>query len=75
MTLLDMYSNNFQSKLISSFNQHLIAIAPYTGDNDIKLLKSKWTQMKNQEDFNAIYKRLNQIAQSNNIILPKNQLY
>lgn len=75
MTLLTIYSNEFQSKIVSSFNQHLVAIAPYISDNEIKLLKSEWTQMKSQKDYDAIYIKLNQIAQKNKIILPKNNLY
>jgi hypothetical protein len=74
-SFLKIYKDGFESRLISSFNQHLVTIAPYISDQDLKLLKSKWTQMKYEDDYNDIYKQLNDIAIQNKVDLPKNYRY
>jgi hypothetical protein len=65
----------FQFKLVTSFDQHIRAVAPYMNDHDEKLLKSRWTQMKSRRDYDKIYEDLRQIAATNNITLPDNLIY
>ena len=65
----------FQFKLVTSFEQHITAVAPYLSEHDEKVLKSRWTQMKNRKDYEKIYEDLRQIAATNNISLPDNLIY
>ena len=60
---------------ITDFRQHMRIVAPYITEEESKQLFSKWSQMRTVEDYDAIYKRLSQVAESNKVRLPKNHLY
>jgi hypothetical protein len=65
----------FQSRIISSFNQHLTAIAPYVTDQEARALRSRWTQMQSENDYRVIYADLERIAANNHVRLPENKVF
>jgi hypothetical protein len=67
--------NFTQLSIITSFQQHIRILAPYLSDWQTEEIISKWSQMKGQEDYDNIYKDLNQKAKENKIILPPNKIY
>lgn len=75
LLLLGFYSTEFELRITSSFNQHLAAVAPFISDQDVKVLRSRWTQMVSERDYTAINSDLEAIAMRNNITLPKNREY
>ena len=70
-----VFSTMFQLRVTTSFSQHLTAIAPYVGEQDLKMLRSRWTQMNSEVDFRAIYEQLNTVARANALTLPENKVY
>jgi len=70
-----LHSTMFQLRITSSFTQHLVLLAPYISDQEAKLLRSRWTQMKSEQDFDALYRDLNKIAKTNGVVLPENKVY
>jgi hypothetical protein len=75
LTLFSFHRTLFPLRITSSFNQHLAAIAPYVTEQEIKELRSQWTQMMCEDDYHIICNNLNRIASDNKIRLPKNLLY
>jgi len=75
MCVMGLYSTIFQLRITTSFTQHIVVIAPYISDQEAKLLRSRWTQMKSEQDFDALYRDLNKIAKTNGVILPENKVY
>jgi multisubunit Na+/H+ antiporter MnhB subunit len=73
--VMGLYSTVFQLRITTSFTQHIVALAPYISDQEAKLLRSRWTQMKSEQDFDALYRDLNKIAKTNGVILPENKMY
>ncbi|HWY51660.1 MAG TPA: hypothetical protein VNW72_09270 [Chthoniobacterales bacterium] len=74
-TLLILYNTFFQMRIITSFRQHTTAIAPYITDQEMKVILSRWTQMKGEADYNAIYRDLKVIADKNHVVLPDNLVF
>jgi hypothetical protein len=74
-TLLFLYNTYFQIRITTSFRQHTTAIAPYVSDQEMKLLLSRWTQMRTEADYRAIYDGVKHIADINNVILPDNLMF
>jgi hypothetical protein len=70
-----LWSGWFQLKVTSSFRQHMTALAPYLTDQEDKLIRSQWSQMRSRHDYDAIYSRLNDVAAKNNVKLPQNPVY
>jgi hypothetical protein len=75
LIILTTYSMTFQIRITTSFSQHVVLLAPYISDQEAKLLRSRWVQMKSEQDFDAIYKDLNKIAKINGVTLPENKVY
>lgn len=73
--LMSLYGTMFQLRITTSFTQHLVLLAPYISDQEAKLLRSRWTQMKSEQDFDALYRDLNKIARTNGVVLPENKVY
>ncbi len=73
--LISLYGTMFQLRVISSFNQHLIAITPYTNQQQINLIRSRWTQMQSHADFKTIYSEVDSIASRNHVRLPDNLVF
>jgi hypothetical protein len=73
--LMWSYSTFFQFRIISSFNQHLVAVAPYVSEHDLNLIRSQWTQMQSEKDYGIIYSELGRIANQNHIRLPENLVF
>ncbi|MDP2682751.1 MAG: hypothetical protein Q8P28_08110 [Deltaproteobacteria bacterium] len=73
--ILMVFSTMFQLRITTSFTQHLATVAPYITDQDAKVLKSRWTRMRSESDFRALYHDLNQIAEKNELTLPENKVY
>ncbi len=72
---MSLWSLWFQLKITSSFEQHMKTVAPYLEEDEEEIIWSKWTQMKSEKDYNAIYKRLKDIAAENSVELPPNPVY
>jgi hypothetical protein len=70
-----LYSTIFQLRITTSFTQHLVLLAPYISDQEAKLLRSRWTQMKSEQDFESLYGDLNKVAKTNGVVLPENKVY
>ena len=70
-----LYGTMFQLRITTSFMQHLATLAPYMTDQEAKFFRSRWTQMKSERDFDALYRDLNQIAKKNGVVLPDNKVY
>jgi hypothetical protein len=75
MPAMFLYNTMFQLRITTSFTQHIVLLAPYISDQESKLLRSRWTQMKSEQDFEALYRDLNKIAKKNGVILPENKVY
>lgn len=56
--------------LRTTFNQRIDIISPYIEDIKVKKLKSQWASMKNKKDFEEINKSIEEIAITNNLVLP-----
>lgn len=72
---LVIVGNYEQLSLISSFKHHMNIIAPFIDEAEEEILISKWSQMKSREDFENVYKEMENIASTNNVELPKNRVY
>jgi len=70
-----IFGTAHQKKIITSFDQHLVAIAPYTTEQNIISLKSRFAQMESRADYNKIYAELETIAKKNNVKLLDNYVY
>ena len=75
LTAAILYSTVFQTRLISSFKQHMTAIGPYLDSQKEKQLLSQWTQMQSEADYLKLYEELSKIAQENRVKLPNNQVF
>jgi hypothetical protein len=72
---LMLWSVLFQFRIVTSFQQHMTAIAPFITDQQAKQFRSRWTQMRTKGDYDVIYRDLQKIADSNGIRLPPNYMY
>ena len=75
LSVMILYNAMFQLRVTTSFNQHIVLLAPYISDQEAKLLRSRWTQMKSEQDFETLYRDLNKIAKTNEVVLPENKVY
>ena len=73
--LLGLYNTYFQTRITTSFRQHTTAIASYINDQEMKLLLSRWTQMRGEADYRAIYHDLKDVADRNQVFLPDNLMF
>ena len=73
--VLILWSDLFQLRVVTSFQQHMTAIAPFITDQQAKQFRSRWTQMRTKGDYDVIYRDLQKIADSNGIRLPPNYIY
>ena len=73
--VLILWSDLFQLRVVTSFQQHMPAIAPFITDQQAKQFRSRWTQMRTKGDYDVIYRDLQKIADSNGIRLPPNYIY
>ena len=75
LTLFFLYNTFFQIRIVTSFNQHLTAVAPFISDDDEERIRSRWTQMSTKSDYDAIYAELRAIAETHGIKLPANRVF
>ena len=75
LSLFSIYSLVVQHRLISSFRQHIAAIAPYITEEEEERLVSRWTQMKSESDYLLIYTDLAALATAHSITLPPNRVF
>ena len=73
--VLMLWSDLFQLRVVTSFQQHMTAIEPFITDQQAKQFRSRWTQMRTKGDYDVIYRDLQKIADSNGIRLPPNYIY
>lgn len=71
MSIDSIAKYQFQWPNLVEFRHHMRIIAPYIDSEKEKLIISKWSQMKNRNDYDKIYVELNSISGQNNITLPK----
>lgn len=50
-----------------NFNKDIIQITPYVEEKEIDVLFSKWVSMETKSDYDAIYARISEIKQENNL--------
>lgn len=60
---------------ISDFKQHLRIVTPYLDDKEKDLIISDWSQMRNLDDYNEVYKVLLEVAKENKLKLYRNRTY
>ena len=65
----------YQLKVITSFKQHFRILSPYISEQQEEKLLSEWSLMKSSGDYDLIIKKMHNIADENNIVLPDNRLY
>ncbi len=53
--------------LRDQFDRNILLITPYTQISEIDYLKSEWVQMSNEDDYNIIYKRIDEIVIQNSL--------
>lgn len=58
-------------QLNTSFQQRLTVLAPEISNHEHLDLLASWAKMQNRVDYEAIISRMEDLAQQNNIILPK----
>ncbi|OGP67166.1 MAG: hypothetical protein A2W27_02760 [Deltaproteobacteria bacterium RBG_16_44_11] len=73
--MANLYSTMFQLRITTSFIQHIVLLAPYISDQEAKLLRSRWTLMKSEKDYETLYQDLNKIAKKNEVVLPVNKVF
>jgi len=66
---------NFTLRTLTSFKQHITILSPYMTETEKTEILSKWAQMKNKSDYDLIYEKLNSLATSRGLKLPKNPIY
>lgn len=64
-----------QFRIISTFTRQMRVIEPYINEQEEEEIISQWSLMKNKSDYLKIIKKLNTIAEKNNVELPKNEIY
>ena len=73
--ILFMATKIYQLRLITSFKQHMLILAPYVTDQEEEELYSRGSLMNSEKDYNDIYIELNKIANKQNVVLPENGIY
>ena len=68
-------ANYYQLTVMSSFQRHLRIVAPYIDSDAEERFVSDWSRMTTETEYRSIYARLEQIATSNDIQLPRNAIY
>lgn len=69
------YSAIAQTRLITSFRQHVASIAPFISEDEEELLISRWTQMQYQDDYKKLFNDMKSIADKNGVVLPPNRVF
>ncbi len=64
------FINTRANKLYSQFIKESETIAPYISEQDVKLLKSRWRLMKQEEDHNKIVHYIDSTYAANNLPKP-----
>ncbi len=75
LAILILWDEWFQFKTMTSFNQHMLAVAPHLDEQEEENLWSQWTQMRTRQDYDKIYAQLRAIADKHTIRLPENKVY
>lgn len=63
------------AQIITSFHQHLDALAPAVTEAQLSQWRSKWAQMESHNDYEKIYQEMSVEAKKSNIKLLKNPVY
>ncbi|MDU7780060.1 MAG: hypothetical protein E7J86_13245 [Aeromonas caviae] len=65
----------FQYEVVTSFDQHMRILAPYMDSEQKVIIESNFASMQKEEDYRELYKKLNELAEKNNVLLPVNPSY
>ena len=49
------------------FNRNIVQITPYVEKEEVDILLSEWVSMETKSDYDAIYARISEIKQKNNL--------
>ena len=75
MLFYQFWTMLFQYQVVTSFDQHIRILAPYIDVKERILIESKFASMQKEDDYKILYSEMNEIAKSNNVILPDNPSY
>lgn len=64
-----------KEKTFASFEQHIKIITPLITTEIRDKIRSDFSSMESQKDYEKIVRYMNDIAKDNNISLPKNKLH
>ncbi len=70
MFVFKFITNSYTNKTITDFNQSFLICKPYMETGEENTIMSKFYQIQSKEDLEVIIKRLNEIAEENNLKLP-----
>lgn len=66
---------DYINESILYYNKLKTIITPYITDKELKLLDSRYAQIKNKEDYQTIINELLKVSESNNIIIKKRDIW
>lgn len=61
---------SYTNSAITHFQQSYSICRPYLGENEDKMIASRFSQIKNKDDYISVISKLELIAKKNNITLP-----
>lgn len=73
--LIQVAGESIALNAISRFNRDMDTLSPYLTEADIRILRSKWAQIKSKKDYEVIYKEMSEIAKKQGIPLRNDNLY
>ncbi|HCE1609394.1 TPA: hypothetical protein NJY97_004589 [Vibrio parahaemolyticus] len=59
---------------LTRFNHHMRIVTPYLEPGEKEMIISDWSRMRNESDYDEIYKSLESIAKANKLILPDRRI-
>ena len=68
-------ASQVQLEVISSFKQHLRILRPYINQDTEDRIVSDWSCMSSRDDYVAIQRQLQEVAEKNKLQLPDNYVY
>ena len=68
-------ASQVQLEVISSFKQHLRILRPYIDQDTEDRIVSDWSRMSSRDDYVAIQRQLQEVAEKNKLQLPDNYVY
>lgn len=70
-----LFGDVFTKNAITDFRHHMRILAPYMTEHQKDEIISQWSLMQRFDEYQAVYKKLNEVAGKNKIQLKPNHMY